>query len=238
MEMMQQQRVAVVTGGNRGIGYEICRELGKRGIHVVLTSRDAAKGNAVCKSLRDAGLPITFCKLDVTSARSVKALAAFVAKQFGRIDILINNAGIMIDPHGARLVDLELKILRATLETNTLAPLILIQALLPLMRKRKYGRIVNLSSTLGQLCEMSSGTPAYRVSKTALNALTRIAAAEALPFGILVNSMSPGWVKTGMGGPDAPRTVAQGADTAVWLATLPAGGPTGGFFYERKPIPW
>jgi NAD(P)-dependent dehydrogenase (short-subunit alcohol dehydrogenase family) len=237
MEMMQQ-RVAVVTGGNRGIGYEICRELGQRGIHVVLTSRDATKGNAACQSLRDAGLPITFCKLDVTSARSVKALAAFVAKQFGRIDILINNAGILIDPHGARLVDLELKILHATLETNTLAPLMLIQALLPLMRKRKYGRIVNLSSTLGQLCEMSSGTPAYRVSKTALNALTRIVAAEARPFGILVNSMSPGWVRTDMGGPDAPRTVAQGADTAVWLATLPAGGPTGGFFYERKPIPW
>jgi NAD(P)-dependent dehydrogenase (short-subunit alcohol dehydrogenase family) len=177
-------------------------------------------------------------KLDVTSARSVKALAAFVAKQFGRIDILINNAGIMIDPHGARLVDLELKILRATLETNTLAPLMLIQASLPLMKKCKYGRIVNMSSTLGQLSDMSSGTPAYRVSKTALNALTRIVAAEARPFGILVNSMSPGWVKTGMGGPHAPRTVAQGADTAVWLATLPAGGPTGGFFYERKPIPW
>ncbi|HEV2007670.1 MAG TPA: SDR family oxidoreductase [Burkholderiales bacterium] len=231
-------KVAVVTGGNRGIGYEICRELGQRGIHVVLTSRDAAKGKAACKSLSDAGLPITYCKLDVTSARSVKTLAAFVVKQFGRIDILINNAGIMIDPHGARLVDLELKILRATLETNTLAPLMLIQALLPLMKKRKYGRIVNMSSTLGQLCEMSSGTPAYRVSKTALNALTRIVAAEARAFGILVNSMSPGWVKTDMGGPHAPRTVAQGADTAVWLATLPAGGPTGGFFYERKPIPW
>ena len=231
-------KIAVVTGGNRGIGYEICRELGQRGIHVVLTSRDAAKGKAACKSLSDAGLPITYCKLDVTSARSVKALAAFVVKQFGRIDILINNAGIMIDPHGARLVNLKLKILRATLETNTLAPLMLIQALLPLMKKRKYGRIVNMSSTLGQLCEMSSGTPAYRVSKTALNALTRIVAAEARAFGILVNSMSPGWVKTDMGGPHAPRTVAQGADTAVWLATLPAGGPTGGFFYERKPIPW
>jgi NAD(P)-dependent dehydrogenase (short-subunit alcohol dehydrogenase family) len=231
-------RVAVVTGGNRGIGYEICRELGQRGIHVVLTSRDAAKGKAACKSLSDAGMPITFCRLDVTRARSVKALAAFVADEFGRIDILINNAGIMIDPHGARLVELELKILRATLETNTLAPLRLIQALLPLMRKRKYGRIVNLSSTLGQLCEMRSGTPAYRVSKTALNAVTRIVAAEARAFGILVNSMSPGWVKTGMGGPHAPRTVAQGADTAVWLATLPADGPTGGFFYERKPIPW
>src|SRR5258707_6992317 len=139
-------RVAVVTGANRGIGYEICRELGQRGIHVVLTSRDAAKGKAACKSLRDEGLPITFCRLEVPSARSVKALTAFVVKHFGRIDILVNNAGIMIDPHGARLVELELKILRTTLETNTLAPLMLIQALLPLMKEHKYGRIVNLSS--------------------------------------------------------------------------------------------
>ena len=231
-------RVAVVTGGNRGIGYEICRQLGQLGVQVVLTSRDAAKGRSACQSLRNEGLPITFCGLEVTSARSIKALTAFVVKRFGRIDILVNNAGIMIDPHGARLVELELKILRATLETNTLAPLMLIQALLPLMKEHKYGRIVNLSSTLGQLSEMRSGTPSYRISKTALNALTRIVADEARAFGILVNSMSPGWVKTRMGGPNAARTVAQGADTAVWLATLPAEGPTGGFFYERKPIPW
>jgi len=235
---IERRRVAVVTGANRGIGYEICRKLGQLDIHVVLTSRDAAKGKAACQSLRGEELPITFCRLEVTSARSVKALAAFVAKRFGRLDILVNNAGIMIDPHGARLVELEPKILRTTLETNTLGPLMLIQALLPLMKARNYGRIVNLSSTLGQLSEMKSGTPSYRISKTALNALTRIVADEARAFGILVNSMSPGWVKTRMGGPNAPRTVAQGADTAVWLATLPADGPTGGFFYERKPIPW
>src|SRR5258707_8510973 len=128
-------RVAVVTGANRGIGYEICRELGRLGIQVVLTSRDAAKGRSACKSLRDEGLPITYCRLEVTSARSVKGLAAFVAKRFGRIDILVNNAGIMIDPHGARLAELKLKILRTTLETNTFAPLMLIQSLLPLMRE-------------------------------------------------------------------------------------------------------
>ena len=238
MDLGLKDRVAIVTGGNRGIGYEICRKLGQLDIHVVLTSRDAAKGKAACQSLRGEELPITFCRLEVTSARSVKALAAFVAKRFGRLDILVNNAGIMIDPHGARLVELELKFLRTMLETNTLGPLTLIQALLPLMKAHRYGRIVNLSSTLGQLSEMKSGTPSYRISKTALNALTRIVADEARASGILVNSMSPGWVKTRMGGPNAPRTVAQGADTAVWLATLPADGPTGGFFYERKPIPW
>jgi len=236
--MTVTRKVAIVTGANRGIGYEICRKLGQLDIHVVLTSRDAAKGKAACQSLRGEELPITFCRLEVTSARSVRALAAFVAKRFGRLDILVNNAGIMIDPHGARLVELEPKILRTTLETNTLGPLMLIQALLPLMKARSYGRIVNLSSTLGQLSEMKSGTPSYRISKTALNALTRIVADEARASGILVNSMSPGWVKTRMGGANAPRTVAQGADTAVWLATLPAEGPTGGFFYERKPIPW
>lgn len=231
-------RIAVVTGGNRGIGYEICRQLARQGIHVVLTSRNAAKGKAACKTLRDAGLPVEYRKLDVTSARSIKALADFVAKQFGRVDILVNNAGIMIDPPGARILDSDLKTYRDTFETNVLAPLALIQALLPLMKKRKYGRIVNLSSGLGQLSEMAGGTPAYRISKTALNAVTRIVAAETRGANVLVNSMCPGWVKSDMGGPNAPRTVAQGADTAVWLATLPDNGPTGGFFRDRKPIPW
>ncbi|MBI4190959.1 MAG: SDR family oxidoreductase [Betaproteobacteria bacterium] len=232
------QRVAVVTGANRGIGFEICRQLAQRGIRVVLTGRDAAQGGAACKTLRAAGLPVSFRKLDVTSARGIKALAAFVARQFGRVDILVNNAGIMIDPRGSRFLDSEPKIYRDTLETNVFGPLLLTQALLPLMQQRNYGRIVNLSSGLGQLSDMDTGTPAYRISKTALNALTRIVAAETRGANILVNSMNPGWVKTGMGGPNAPRTVAQGADTAVWLATLPDSGPTGGFFCDRKRIEW
>jgi len=231
-------QVAVVTGGNRGIGFEICRQLAQRGIRVVLTSRDAAKGGTAFKKLRDAGLPVTFHQLDVTSARDITALAAFVTAQFGRVDILINNAAVMIDPHGSRLLDSKLETYRDTLETNVLAPLALTQALLPLMKKQNYGRIVNISSSLGQLSDMGTGTPAYRISKTALNALTRIVAAETRASNILVNSMSPGWVKTDMGGPSAPRSVAQGADTAVWLATLPDGGPTDGFFYDRKPISW
>jgi NAD(P)-dependent dehydrogenase (short-subunit alcohol dehydrogenase family) len=235
-------KIAVVTGSYRGIGYEICRQLAHLGIGVVLTSRDAAKGEAACRKLNDefgaAGAVVSYCRLDVTRGEDIRALAAQIESQFGRLDILVNNAGILIDPKGSRALDSSLQTYRDTLETNVLAPLALIQTLLPLMKKRNYGRIVNVSSGLGQLSEMTSGTPAYRMSKTALNALTRLVAAETRESNILVNSMSPGWVKSDMGGPHAPRTVGQGADTAVWLATLPDGGPSGGFFYERKRIDW
>ncbi len=231
-------KVAVVTGANRGIGFEICRQLARQGIHVVLTSRDAAKGNAASDKLAAQGLPVEFYQIDVTDVAGIKKLAVLLQEKFGGVDILVNNAGVMLDPRGSRLLDSELQTYRDTFETNVLAPLALIKALVPLMKKRKYGRIVNMSSGQGQLSEMSSGTPAYRVSKTALNAVTRITAAETRSTNILVNSMCPGWVKTDMGGPNAPRTVEQGADTAVWLATLPDDGPTGGFFRDRKLIPW
>ena len=233
--------VAVVTGGNRGIGSEIARQLVKLGMQVVLTSRDPAKGAATCKNINaghGTGGQATTFKLEVTDAGDIGALAAHVAEQFGRLDVLVNNAGIQIDPKGSRALNSDLQTYRDTFETNVLAPLALIQALLPLMKKNKHGRIVNVSSGLGQLAEMSSGTPAYRMSKTALNALTRIVAAEVRGSNILVNSMSPGWVKSDMGGPYATRTLEQGADTAVWLATLPDGGPSGGFFYDRAPIAW
>jgi len=231
-------KVAIVTGGNRGIGFGICRQLAQQGVRVVLTSRDEAKGEAACRKLREAGLPVAFHKLDVTCASSIAALAAFVTAEFGRVDILINNAGVMIDPRGSRLLDSKLETYRETFETNVFGPLALTQALLPLMQQKDYGRIVNISSNFGRLSDMGTGTPAYRISKTALNAVTCIVAAETKGANILVNSMSPGWVKTDMGGPNAPRSIAQGADTAVWLATLPDGGPTGGFFLDRRPIPW
>ncbi len=235
-------KVAVVTGGNRGIGSEIGRQLARLGMCVVLTSRDAAKGGAACRKINQetgagGGSASTF-KLDVTDAGDIKALAAHVASEFGRLDVLVNNAGVQLDPKGSRALSADLQTYRASFETNVLAPLALIQALLPLMKKNNFGRIVNVSSGLGQLSEMSSGTPAYRMSKTALNALTRLIAAETRGSNILVNSMSPGWVKSDMGGPHAPRTLEQGADTGVWLATLPDDGPSGGFFYERAPIAW
>jgi NAD(P)-dependent dehydrogenase (short-subunit alcohol dehydrogenase family) len=232
-------RVAVVTGANRGIGLEICRQLAKSGgLRVVLTARDAARGEAAARELRAEGLDIDFHVLDVTDGQSVQTLARWLEAGCKRCDVLVNNAGVMIDPRGSRVLDSELETYRDTLEVNFFGPLRLVQAIVPLMKKAGYGRIVNVSSGQGQLADMGVGTPAYRVSKTALNALTRTLAAELRASGILVNSMCPGWVKTRMGGSSAPRTVAQGADTAVWLATLPDRGASGGFFRDRKPIPW
>lgn len=231
-------RIALVTGGNRGIGYEICRQLAGRGVAVVLTARDAGKGKTAVKALRDEGLDVEFHRLDVTSCRSIRACVAAVAERRGRIDVLVNNAGIMIDPRGSRFLDSKLDTYRDTLETNLYGPLQLAQAVVPLMKANRYGRIVNISSGLGQLADMGLGTPSYRISKTALNALTRILAAEFKENNILVNSLSPGWVRTRMGGESAPRTPEQAADTALWLATLPDDGPSGGFFQDRKPIDW
>ncbi len=233
------RRVAVVTGANRGIGFEIARQLAKQpGIRVVLTARDEAKGSLAAKKLRDDGLEVDSLPLDVTSEDSVKRLAAGLEKKYGHCDVLVNNAGVMLDPRGSRVLDSRLETWRETLDTNLIGPLLLIQTLAPIMTRNRYGRIVNMSSGQGQLSDMGVGTPAYRVSKTALNALTRTLAAELKGSGVLVNAMCPGWVKTNMGGAGAPRTVEQGADTAVWLATLPDDGPSGGFFRDRKPIPW
>lgn len=233
------RRVAVVTGANRGIGLEICRRLGMHGgVFVVLTARDGTRGGASARTLRDEGLDVEFHPLDVTSEQSIKSFAGWLQATCKRCDILINNAGVMADPRGSRVLGSRVATYRETLETNFFGPLLLIQALVPMMKGTGYGRVVNVSSGQGQLSDMGAGTPAYRVSKAALNALTRTCAAELRGSGILVNSMCPGWVKTDMGGPSAPRTVAQGADTAVWLATLPDNGPSGGFFRDRKPIPW
>jgi NAD(P)-dependent dehydrogenase (short-subunit alcohol dehydrogenase family) len=236
--MADARQVAVVTGANRGIGLEICRQLARAGVHVVMTSRDVVKGKAAVRALAQQGLDIEFHQLDVTDAASIRALAADVERKYAAADILINNAGVMLDPRGSRLLDLRPATLQRTLETNLIGPLMLCQALLPAMRRKNYGRVVNLSSGLGQLSEMGSGTPAYRISKTALNALTGTLACDLKGENILVNAMSPGWVRTEMGGPSAPRGVDEGADTAVWLALLPDGGPSGGLFRDRKPIPW
>jgi NAD(P)-dependent dehydrogenase (short-subunit alcohol dehydrogenase family) len=227
------KRIAVVTGANRGIGLEICRQLTRTGMYVILTARDEAKGKAAADPIAVESHP-----LDVNSDASVQAFARWLADAHGRCDVLVNNAGVLLDPRGSRVLDSRIETWRATLETNVLGPLRMMQAIIPLMQKHRYGRIVNVSSGQGQLSEMGVGTPAYRVSKTALNALTRTTAADLHGSGILVNAMCPGWVRTDMGGTGAPRSVEQGADTATWLATLPDGGPSGGYFRDRKAIPW
>jgi NAD(P)-dependent dehydrogenase (short-subunit alcohol dehydrogenase family) len=232
------ERIAVVTGANRGIGLETARQLAKLGLQVVLTSRDADKGRQAASQLRELGLAVDALQLDVTDRTSCEAARDWLGKRFERIDALVNNAGVLIDPKGASVLDLPGDVLRRTLETNLFGALNVTQALTPLLRNGRNARVVNLSSGLGQLADMQAGTPAYRMSKTALNALTRILAVELAPRGIKVNAMCPGWVRTEMGGQQAERSVEQGADTAVWLATLPDDGPSGGFFRDRQPIPW
>ncbi|MBK7541091.1 MAG: SDR family oxidoreductase [Candidatus Competibacteraceae bacterium] len=236
--------VAVVSGANRGLGLETVRQLAKRDIRVILTSRNAGKGEMAAEKLLAEGLDVLFHALDVTAESSVAELGAFIHSRCGRVDILVNNAGVSLDSHGtedtggASVFNASLKTLSATLQTNLYGPLLLAQELVPLMKQQHYGRIVNVSSGLGQLSEMEGKTPAYRISKTALNALTRILAAETQGFNILVNSVCPGWVRTDMGGPGAERTIEQGASGIVWAAILPDDGPSGGFFRDGQPIAW
>ena len=238
---MAVTRVALVSGGNRGIGIEIARQLARRGIMVVIGSRDVEKGQTAAQTIIDEGYPTEVVRLDITDGNSVAAAVEEIVRRHGRIDILVNNAAILIDGPGgfkSSLFELKADTARKTFETNVLGPLRLTQAVVPIMERNGYGRIVNLSSGAGQLSDMRSGFPAYRMSKTALNALTRITASELASTNIKVNAVCPGWVRTDMGGAEAERPVEIGAETPVWLATLPENGPTGGFFRDKRPIPW
>jgi NAD(P)-dependent dehydrogenase (short-subunit alcohol dehydrogenase family) len=238
---MAEARIALVSGANRGIGLEIVRQLAQAGLIAVIGARTPDKGRAAADQLKSEGIEAPVVTLDVDDETSPVRALAEVRRLFGRCDVLVNNAAILIDGPGgfsASLFELSTDTARRTFETNVLGPLRFIQAAVPMMRERGYGRIVNMSSGAGQLADMGSGFPAYRMSKTALNALTRIAAAELAATNIKVNAVCPGWVRTDMGGPDAERPVAKGAETPVWLAMLPDDGPTGGFFRDKKPIPW
>jgi NAD(P)-dependent dehydrogenase (short-subunit alcohol dehydrogenase family) len=232
--MTQNGRVALVSGGNRGIGLEICRQLAERDIAVILGSRDEESGKVAAENLSG---KVVVHQLDVADEESMGRLAPFVEEEFGRLDILVNNAGISND-EGQRGVNADLRRVREALEANLFGAWRLCELAVPFMQRHDYGRIVNVSSGMGALEDMGGGSPGYRVSKTALNALTRILASELRGSGILVNSVCPGWVQTDMGSSRAPRPVQEGADTPVWAATLPNGGPTGGFFRDRRPIPW
>jgi len=220
-------RVALVSGANRGIGREIARQLREdHGFTVLAGARDP---DAIAAA--DGLVPV---QLDVADDASVVAARERIEADPGRLDVLVNNAGLYGEPAGASDYDLEAA--HELFEVNLFGAWRLVQAFMALLRGSRHARIVNVSSGSGQLAEMGAGRSAYRLSKAALNALTRTTAAD--EPGILVNSVCPGWVRTDMGGPSAPRSVAEGADTAVWLATLPDGGATGGFFRSREPIPW
>lgn len=225
--------IALVTGGNRGIGREVCRQLAGLGHTVLLAGRSAEAAQAAASELGPLVQPV---HLDVTSPDDAEWVAAEVMERFGRLDALINNAAITYDTW-QRASTADLDVVREAAETNLYGPWRLAQAMLPALRASAHPRIVNVSSEGGSLAGMGGGTPAYSLSKAGLNALTRMLAAELRGDGILVNSICPGWVATDMGGAGG-RPVAEGAAGIVWAATLPDDGPTGGFFRDRRPIPW
>jgi carbonyl reductase 1 len=266
---MEQPKLAVVTGANRGIGLEVSKQLLRRGIQVVLTSRDVAAGRAATQELKAQGLPAHYHPLDVTDAASTQQLAAWLTREHGGADILINNAGAMM-----RAFNLE--VVRSTLAVNFYGAVQVTDALLPCLRPG--GRLVFVSSSLGNRTSLAEpaaarfahaldraatvalmdkfvadvaadrldaeGWPrsAYVVSKIGITMFAGVLARELGsrkdPRGLLVNACCPGWVQTRMGGASAPRSIEEGADTPVWLALLPAGGPTGGFFRDRAPAEW
>ncbi|MDQ1416961.1 MAG: hypothetical protein QOF81_2574 [Acidimicrobiaceae bacterium] len=229
-------RIAVVTGANRGIGLEVTRQLADAGDTVVLGSRDRARGEEAARPLVDAGRDVLVRRLDVTDQSTLDAVAAELSASYGRLDVLVNNAAINYDTW-QQAAGADLTVVAETIDTNLVGAWRAINAFLPLLRSSEHGRIVNVSSESGSLASMGRGTPAYSTSKAALNALTRILADELRPDGILVNSVCPGWVATDMGGRGG-RPVAEGAASVVWAVDLAEGGPTGGFYRDGKPVPF
>jgi NAD(P)-dependent dehydrogenase (short-subunit alcohol dehydrogenase family) len=234
--MRHDNRTALVTGGARGIGLEISRQLADQGLRVLVGARRLEAAEDACRAIGPAALPLT---LDVASAKSVAEAVREAGELTGGIDVLVNNAGVSLDGE-LRPPYVDEELLRTTLDTNLTGAWRMAEAVVPGMVEAGYGRVVNVTSSYGSLALMDSGRhPAYRISKTALNALTRMLAAELAGTGVLVNAADPGWTRSGMGGPSAPRGPEVGADTPVWLATLPEGdGTTGGLFAEREPLPW
>jgi NAD(P)-dependent dehydrogenase (short-subunit alcohol dehydrogenase family) len=243
--MAESKRTALITGANRGLGREIAGQLATGGLRVAVAARESRAAAATAEEIIAAGgdaLPVT---LDVSDPIAIAAAVAQLAAQGADVDVLVNNAGIQIDSD-YDIISLPRTTLQETLATNVVGPLLLTQAVLPGMLQRGYGRVVNMSSTLGTLHDIGDpdspyavvDSPAYRLSKGALNLLTALFARAADHPDVLVNAACPGWVRTDMGSERAPLSVTEGAETPVWLATLPAGGPSGGLFRQRRAIPW
>jgi NAD(P)-dependent dehydrogenase (short-subunit alcohol dehydrogenase family) len=223
--------IALVTGANRGIGFEVSRQLARAGMRVLMGARDQAKGEAAAAALAREGGDVEAVRLDVADAAQIRALDP----RLGAVDVLVNNAGVDYDTDQSALFA-DLVRVRKTFETNLFGAWAMAEAVAPGMRARRWGRIVNVSSGAGSLTRMGPGAPGYSASKAALNALTRLLAAELSGSGVLVNSVCPGWVATDMGG--GGRPVSEGAAGVVWAATLPDEGPTGGFFRDGRPQAW
>ncbi|HEX4771990.1 MAG TPA: SDR family oxidoreductase [Bryobacteraceae bacterium] len=245
--MASAKKVALITGANKGLGFEMARQLGQAGVTVVVAARDAQKGEGAADKLRKEGLDAQFVKLDVTNKADYAPAVAFLEKNFGKLDILINNAGISAEEFGTGNPSTTSEAtIHRTFETNFFAPFALTQALLPLIKKSEAGRIVNMSSILGsQTLHADPNSPIYNskqlsydASKAALNSFTIHLAYELKDTKIKVNSAHPGWVKTDMGTDAAPMEIPEGGKTGVELALLGPDGPTGGFYHLGKPLPW
>lgn len=231
------QRIALITGANRGIGLETAKQLSRKGLFVVIAARDEASGRNVVQSIRTENAKAAFLLLDVSNSESVQKAATEFAKIADHLDVLINNAGIYPD-EGLSVLNVSREQMGQTFQTNVFGALEVAQAFLPYLRNAAAARVINVSSGYGQLHEMSYNVPSYCLSKLALNGLTIMLAQALQADRISVNSMCPGWVRTDMGGPNATRSVEEGADTAVWLATEAPHILTGRFFRDRQEIPW
>jgi NAD(P)-dependent dehydrogenase (short-subunit alcohol dehydrogenase family) len=227
-----------VTGANRGLGLETTRQLLAQGLTVVMAGRDEeALARARAELGKDEQSHAMIVRMDVTDSRSIVDAHRIVNERVGSVDVLVNNAAVLLSENDD-VLSIPTDAYRRTFDTNVFGVIDVCREFVPDMAERRYGRIVNVSSGAGQLARMSTYAPAYSMSKTALNAFTRILGATYKGMGVLVNAVDPGWVRTDMGGPSAPRSPQQGADTVVWLATLPDDGPTGGFFHDRRAIQW
>jgi NAD(P)-dependent dehydrogenase (short-subunit alcohol dehydrogenase family) len=230
--------VALVTGANRGLGLETSRQLLARGMTVLMAGRDLAALERARRSLGEhAHARAVPLRMDVTDPDSISAAQRTAQERVGAVDVLVNNAAVLLFEN-EDVLSIPPNGYRETFETNVFGAIDVCRRFVPGMADRRYGRVVNVSSGAGQLATMSTYAPAYSMSKAALNAFTRILAATYRDVGVLVNAVDPGWVRTDMGGPSAPRSPQAGANTIVWLATLPDGGPTGGFFHDRRAIEW
>ncbi|CAM3366797.1 SDR family oxidoreductase [Paenibacillus taichungensis] len=235
--MSQDIQVALVTGGNRGIGYELVKQLAQTGFRVLLACRDPKTGREAAQKLKESNLDVSFLRMDVSDQDSIRKAADEVNEKYGRLDVLINNAGVYFDEN-KQLLTMEPELLENTMDTNFFGVYYVVRSFITLMKKQGYGRIINVSSEMGAMRDMSSrGTGAYRVSKLAMNGLTQLLAAE-LQGDIKINAVCPGWVSSDMGGPSAPKNPKQAAQSILWLATIGPDGPSGGFFRDGKPLKW